>query len=89
MDTYQLALALIAELAGRAPEILTGRYRLEALAEDPQLILQDICRKRGWIARGGVADEERGAGLVLTEFRAGKLGRITLEQPEEQDACQS
>ena len=85
MDTYQLALALVAELNLRAPEALKGRYKLESLAEDPQLVLQDICRKRGWIACGGIADEERGAGLILTEFRAGKLGRITLEWPQEQD----
>ena len=83
MDTYQLSLALIGELSGRANSGLEKRYGLDSLAEDPQQVLGDICKKRGWIARGGFPDEERGANLVLSEFRAGKMGRITLEFPPE------
>lgn len=71
MDTYQLALALIAELAGRSPEILTGRYRLEALAEDPQLILQDICRKRGGLPVVALPMRSVARGLCLPNSELG------------------
>lgn len=82
MDTYQLTMNLISELNARNPELLKGRYKLEEMSEDPQVVLEAICKKRGWIMKGGVVDEEKGANLVLTEFRAGKLGQITLEMPE-------
>jgi len=83
MDTYQLTMNLIGELNRMNPELLKGRYKLDEVSEDPQVVLEAICKKRGWIMKGGVVDEEKGANLVLTEFRAGKLGQITLERPEE------
>jgi len=83
MDTYQLTMNLIGELNRMNPELLKGRYKLDEVSEDPQVVLEAICKKRGWIMKGGVVDEEEGANLVLTEFRAGKLGQITLERPEE------
>ena len=43
--------------------------------------MEDICRKRGFLQKGGVADTERGAKVLLEEFRNGKLGRLTLERP--------
>jgi ribosome biogenesis GTPase A len=83
MDTYQLSLALIAEFSQRPDSGLSARYGLERLSADPQQTLEDICKKRGWLAKGGLPDEERAAGLLLREFRAGKLGRVTLEFPPE------
>lgn len=39
--------------------------------------------RRGFLLRGGEIDEERTAKAVADDFRKGKLGRITLELPEE------
>ena len=53
---------------------------------DPSLpdeaLLKAACRGRGWLLSGGRFDLERGAALVLDEFRAGKVGKISLESPE-------
>ena len=39
-----------------------------------------IAKKRGAIISGGEVDEEKIAGIILTDFRSGKIGRITLEK---------
>jgi len=39
----------------------------------------EICKKRGYVLRGGILDEERAAKAIMTEFRAGKLGRFNLD----------
>jgi ribosome biogenesis GTPase A len=46
-------------------------------------IFLKIGQKRGYMLPGGEIDEERCAKMILTEFRAGKIGRISLEEPEE------
>ena len=42
-------------------------------------VLSDISRKRGYILRGGEIDLERSYQAILDEFRAGKIGRMTLD----------
>ena len=83
----QIAASLCEKLAKRYPALLCQRYKLteEKLAEcrDGEAIMELICRKRGFLLAGGVLDTERGAGVILEEFRNGKIGRITLERPED------
>ena len=66
------------------PERLTERYKITDF-EDAQSyeILEMIGRKRGMLISGGEINTERAAIAVLDEYRAGKLGRITLELPED------
>ncbi len=45
-------------------------------------ILALVAKERGCLAKGGEADTARAAGLLLDDFRSGRLGRITLEFPE-------
>lgn len=33
--------------------------------------------------KGGEPDVDKAAAIVITDFRSGKLGRISLEKPEE------
>ena len=62
------------------PENLNERYGVDP--EKPVLeIYEDVARKRGAIIRGGDFDYTRTANIILTDFRSGKLGRITLERP--------
>lgn len=44
-----------------------------------------VQKKRGFLISGGEADTERMSRVLLDEYRSGKLGRITLELPEEQN----
>jgi len=83
-DMEGLACALLALLRDRYPQTLTERYRLTELdGKQGWELLELGARKRGMLISGGEADTERMAKVLLDEFRGGKLGRFTLERPEE------
>lgn len=85
VDLEWLCAKLLAWLAKEYPTRLTERYRITIPEEiDGFALLEDVARARGMLLSGGVPNTERAAIAVLDEFRAGKLGRITLELPEEQ-----
>lgn len=81
LDSADLALELIRLLQEEYPDLLTERYKLEELDEDALINMEAIAAKRGFIMAGKRIDYERTARTVLDEFRAGKIGRITLEFP--------
>ena len=92
MDIETLSCHLMAYLGERYPEALKNAYKLPQLparqAEDNDVawgyeLLQAAGRKRGFLISGGEVDTERMARILLDEFRGGKLGRFTLEFPEE------
>ena len=72
---------LLETLAEKFPAGLRERYKLENLPADSHELLNLIGRKRGCLVKGGEIDTEKVLRLVLTEFRAGKLGRVTLDEP--------
>lgn len=83
IELHSVASALCARLAEYYPAYLTTRYKLadESMQGSGYDILLNICKKRGFLIKGGEVDVERGANMVLDEFRAGKIGRISLERP--------
>lgn len=82
-DLEGLACALLELLRDRYPGALEERYKLTEPAGQPGWELLERCaRKRGMLISGGEVDTERMAGVLLDEFRGGKLGRFTLESPE-------
>ncbi|SQB37962.1 ribosomal biogenesis GTPase [Clostridium perfringens] len=82
MDTEELALKLVERLQATNPEELMTRYKLTELNENPLDNLDAIARKRGAIMSGNQIDYNRIAGIILDEFRGGKIGKISLEKPE-------
>ena len=80
LDVEELCAHLCSFLAEKYPERLTERYKIE-LEDNLQgfEILERICRKRGFIVKGGEVDYLRGANVILDEFRGAKLGKITIE----------
>ena len=81
MDTEDLAGGLMALLNEIKPEALKARYKLpEDCGDAPHELLEGACRGRGWLLSGGRCDTGRAAALVLDEFRAGKIGKITIER---------
>ena len=84
MDTETLACHLMELLNSRYPQAMMQRYKMEA-AQDCEgwELLERAARKRGFLISGGEVDTLRMANILLDEFRGGKLGRITLELPEE------
>ena len=79
----EIATYLAANLLARYPEHLAERYGLDLDGLDDVGVLEAIAKKRGCLlkGKGGVPDLERAAMIFLTEFRNGKLGRISLESP--------
>ena len=80
LDVEELCSNLCAFLAKNYPDRLAERYKIE-IEDNLQgfEILERICKKRGFIVKGGEVDYLRGANVILDEFRGAKLGRITLE----------
>lgn len=68
------------EYAGRLEE----KYGI-AKEEDPYKVLENIARSRNCLLKGGEADREKAALLLLDDFRNGRLGRLTLEHPEKEE----
>ncbi len=61
---------------------LVERYQLESVPADPIQLLDMIGAKRGCLRKNGVIDYERASKILITEFRSGMLGAVTLESPE-------
>ena len=92
MDVETLGCHLMAFLGTQYPNVLAESYRLkEVLAREAEenevaygyRLLEACAQKRGMRISGGEFDTERMARVLLDEYRGGKLGRFTLELPEE------
>ncbi|MCF8198605.1 MAG: ribosome biogenesis GTPase YlqF [Sulfuritalea sp.] len=76
-------------LLRRYPDSLTGRYGFSTEGMDGVAVLEAVAKKRGCVTqgrRGGELDMEKAAMVLLTDYRNGKLGRISLETPESRAA---
>ena len=76
-DMYDLALKLIEKLNKIDEKILIESYGIEKNNSESQIYA--IAKKRSYIKKNGLCDLERAASNILNEFRAGKLGKITLD----------
>ena len=81
MDQQLLAIRLLERLMQDKPDAVAARFKLKDTALTGVPLLEEACRGRGWLLPGAVCDTDRGDAVVLDEFRAGKLGRISLQQP--------
>ena len=91
LEKTELAFYLVKWLIENEEERLLERYKMskEELKEMTKTIenpneqvieiINRIAKKRGAILSGGYIDEERVAGIIIDDFRTGKMGRITLE----------
>ena len=78
LDMDDIALELLGELAQSYPKCLTERYGIEDFSEKLGMY-EAVCKRRGFIFRGGEYDYERGAKAIIDDFRKGRTGKITLE----------
>ncbi len=82
MDVEELACRLLDVLKENYSADLYERYKVECEGMDSYDLLEEIGRKRGCIMSGGCINTERAANMLLDEFRATKIGKISLEKPE-------
>ena len=89
LDIETLACKLMELLAKHKPEAIEERYKFQIPENWEEFdfpgyeLLMMAGRKRGFLISGGEIDTERMARILLDEYRGGKLGRITLETPED------
>lgn len=82
LHTDELAAAIISFMQKEYPEALSERYQID-LCEDVYKMLEEIAISRQCLQKGGQPDTLRATSLIIDDFRSGKLGRVTLEHPEE------
>ena len=79
----EVATWLAGFLLAQYPALLAARYGLKPDGMDAPGVLETVAKKRGCLikGRGGELDLEKAAGILLTDYRSGTLGRISLETP--------
>ena len=85
VELEYVAYALCDRLKTLYPDLLCKRYGLDpdfVKGAEPYEIFEAVGKKRGLIVKGGEINADRCADLLIDEFRAGKIGKITLERPE-------
>ena len=86
LDIDDVALALLAELAQKYPQNIKERYGIEV--GEPLEMLEGVCRRRGFMLRGGDFDYERAERAVIDDFRKGRLGKVTLDDLSDCDGLE-
>lgn len=90
MDIETLAVRFLDEVKERYGTLLEQRYKMELdPTADAYDILCTIGRKRGMVIRGGEIDTERAAVMLMDEYRAGTIGRTTLDTVGEQQETEA
>ena len=69
-------------LLKRYPALLTARYKFDTVGMDGVDVVENVAKRRGFRMKGGDLDLEKAAMTLLTDYRSGTLGRISLETPE-------
>mgnify|MGYP001262046222 FL=1 len=83
-DEQEVALALLDYLANHYPVLLQTRFKIDAVAAlTDEQVLEAIGRKRGALKGGQQVNLQKAAEMAIHDFRAGLVGRITLETPAE------
>ena len=83
LDFETIAAMLLVELMKKAPQKTVERYKKLTSDDDITTVLDRVCESRGFILSGRVYDTERAARVVLDEFRAGKIAKISFESPHD------
>ena len=84
IDIEELSCNLMELLNRYYPQTIQDRYSVDMPSNTPgYILLEEAGKKRGYLLPGGVIHTERMAKVLLDEYRSGKLGRFTLEMPED------
>ena len=80
LNIEEIGFDLFKLLEERYPDLLEKRYG--KIDKDHEKIEEynNLCKKRGFILRGGEIDYLRAGRALLDDFRSGKIGRITLDK---------
>ena len=82
LEMDEIALALLEEMKNAYPMSLTERYGIDGDLT-PLEMLDCVCKRRGFVLRGGEFDYERGERAAIDDLRKGKLGRVSFDSEED------
>ena len=82
LNPYDLAVKLSEYLAVNYPGILNTKYGIEECTDGEEILMR-IAIKRACLLKGGIPDTNRVAIFVLDDFKNGRIGKITVEKPED------
>ena len=82
LNLTELSLKFIESVKNDYAGIFTSRYDIEE-KDDGVTMLGDIAIARGCLKKGGEPDYDKAAALIFDDFRSGKLGKISIEKPED------
>ena len=82
LNTEELSMELLKLLKSRYSGSIHARYGADETQGEAEL-LGEIAKRRGCLMKGGEPDLTKAAAILLEDFRSGKLGKITLELPEQ------
>ena len=80
-NQYELCMLLMQYLGEHSPKAIPDTYQIEP-AENEVELLERVAKRRGCLKAGGEHDLDKAANYVIDDFRNGRLGCISLEQPE-------
>lgn len=80
-NQYELCLLLLQYLQEHYPEAVPKAYQIDSADNEVEL-LENVAKRRGCLKSGGEYDLDKAANYVIDDFRNGRLGCISLEQPE-------
>ena len=79
IDFADLAFELLSELKDKYPKLLTDKYGIDNFDEGTLEMFNTVCRRRGFLMRGGEYDYDRCAVAIIDDFRKGRIGKIILD----------
>lgn len=82
LNLTELSLKFIESVKNDYAGIFTSRYDIEE-KDDGVTMLGDIAIARGCLKKGGEPDYDKAAALIFDDFRSGKLGKISIDKPED------
>lgn len=80
-NIYELSVLLLQYLRENYPNAVSNFYGI-AEEKTSEETLKQIAEKRGCLKAGGEFDLDKAAKCLIDDFRAGKLGAISLEMPQ-------
>ena len=85
LNIEELSLLAIDFLRENYPGAINRQYEVEEEAEKPLEVLERIAERRKCLAKGGEYDYAKAAAMFMDDFRNGRIGRISLEKPAEEN----
>ena len=81
LNLNELAFELVEFIVKNYPGVIKERYNVEE--NDPNAMFEAIALNKACIKKGGEPDIDKAVAMIIDDFRSGKLGRISIEKPQD------